>query len=140
MVDACTDNLERWPEELAKACRELIAEAIRAERQQLRARVDTGHALFGFQHMQATLRSQRREGGWVFWIVVAAVGVGLIAAVAQFVRGFRTPGESGSLELAVSDNELKFKTTWLGALLLAMSMGFLLIYLFFVYPVRYIGA
>ena len=129
-----------WPEELKKACQDLIAAAIKADRQTLQAQVSLNDAQFRLEHMHATLRVQRWEGAWVFWIVIAVVGVGLLAAIAQFLRGLRATDSGGSVEVAVSNNELKFKTTWLGALLLGMSMGFLLIYLFFVYPVRYVGS
>ena len=75
----------------------------------------------------------------MFWIVLVVVTVGLTAALAQFVRSFYVREESGSAEIAISNNEFKFRTTWLGALLFGMSMGFLLLYLVFIYPVRYVG-
>jgi len=139
VLQLCTAHMARWPEPLRKACVELLVGAIGAEHHRLQAEIETNRTVFRTEHTQATLRDQRRQSAWVFWMVVAVVGVGLLAAVAQFMRSWRVPDAGGSAELAVSNNEFRFKTTWLGALLLGMSMGFLALYLFFVYPVRYVG-
>lgn len=142
----CAANRDRWPDELRTECDQLLTAAIKAERSRLDALAltyaDVAHnrAKFTEEHTQATLEDQRRQGAYLFWLVVVVVVVGMVAAVAQFAHSLRATDAGGSAELAVSNNELKFKTTWLGALLLGMSMGFLALYLFVVYPVTVVGA
>ena len=144
ILGLCAARLGGLPERLNDACAELILEAVQAHRQHLKtvavqSEVGSRSARFRVEHTQAALEDQRRQGTLVFWIVLAVVAVGLTAALAQFVRSFYVREESGSAEIAISNNEFKFRTTWLGALLFGMSMGFLFLYLVFIYPVRYVG-
>ncbi len=146
ILGLCTSRLGRWPEPIEEACRELVLDAVRTERLRLRAIADLqaiaakDSAQFRADHTKAILADQRAQSVFVFWLVVVVVAVGLAAAVAQFVRSFYVKGDTGSAEIAISNNEFKFRTTWLGVLLLGMAMGLLFLYLVFVYPVRIVGA
>lgn len=145
VLQLCAARLGSLPEKLNDACAELILEATKSHRQRLQTlaelqlEVGVQSRRFHAQHTQAVLTDQRRQGTLVFWMVLAVVLVGLGAAIAQFVRSFYVKEESGTAEITISNNEFKFRTTWLGALLLGMSMGFLFLYLVFVYPVRFVS-
>lgn len=145
VLQACVLHFANWPPPLQEACTDLLREAIQVQRTQIQAltklQADIGErrAQFQIEHTETTLATQQRQGTVVFWLVVMVVGIGLLAAIAQFARSFVVRDEGGSAEVAISSNEFKFRTTWLGALLLGMSMGFLAIYVVFVYPVRYVG-
>jgi uncharacterized membrane protein len=146
LLALCASRLGKWPKPIEEACQELILEAVRAQRQRLQAlaefpsNVNSDALRFRFEHTKATLEEQRAQGTRVFRLVVAVIIIGLLAAVAQFIRSFYLRGDSGSAEIAISNNEFKFRTTWLGVLLLGMSMGFLFLYLVYVYPVRFVGS
>jgi uncharacterized membrane protein len=138
VLGLCTSRLGKWPEPIEEACRELILDAVRTDRLRLKAIKDS--AQFRSEHTKAVLVDQRAHSVLVFWLVVVVITVGLTAAVAQFVRSFYVKGDTGSAEIAISNNEFKFRTTWLGALLLGMAMGFLFLYVVYVYPVRFVGS
>jgi len=145
ILELCAVRLDRLPERLNDACVELILAAAQSQRQRLQSlasvqsEVGASSARFRADHTQLTLENQRRQGTMVFWMVLVVVALGLSTALAQFVRSFYVKEESGSAEITISNNEFKFRTTWLGALLLGMSMGFLFLYLVFVYPVAFVS-
>lgn len=142
ILTLCANRVSDWPATLRDACKNLLLEAVAAESarlgalSRLRKTLGEEQAAFRVRHLQRTLENQARQGNVVFWLMIVVVCVGMLSAVAQFVRAYRAGEPEGSAELAISSNEFKFRTTWLGALLLGMSMGFLALYLFFIYPVH----
>lgn len=144
ILELCATRSGNWPATLRDACNTLLLEAIATESarlsalSQVRRNLGEKQASFRSQHVQQTLENQARQGNIVFWLVVAVVLIGILSAVLQFVKAHGSGQTEGSAEVAISSNEFKFRTTWLGALLLGMSMAFLALYLFFIYPVRVI--
>ena len=142
IFDYCADRLNILPEKLADACAEFILISAISQTQRLKALTEAKIKSQGFRvtHTQSVLKDQLNQGKIIFWIVLMIVVLGLVAGIFQFVRSFKLKEESGSAEIIISNNQFKFQTTWLGALLLGMSMGFLFLYLTFVYPVSFVGA
>ena len=65
----------------------------------------------------------------IFFIVIIIVLTGLVLAGIQF----RTASE---VDITAGREGLHLKTTIVGVVILAMSMVFLFLYLFFVYPIK----
>ena len=135
----CINHLDQLPESLGEDCHELISAAVKLQIQRLEYLKAAGGEgeKFRLQHTRTVLEGQRHQGSIIFWVVLIIVSLGVVAAAFQFYLSFTTGGDSGSSEIVISNNQFKFQTTWLGALLLGMSMGFLFLYLIFFY--MYIG-
>lgn len=84
------------------------------------------------QNALMALRAQHRRSGIIFWLVMVMVLAGSIAAGLQFRQAWHSPSTTPT-EITVSDRQLSVKTTWIGVVLLALSMGFLALYLSLVY-------
>lgn len=89
-------------------------------------------------HLVSALEQQAVRGEILFWTAMVMVALGLVAAALQFWLAWRRNFDSVSTEISISHNQISIKTAWLGVFLLAMSMGFLTLYLTLVYPIELI--
>jgi len=89
------------------------------------------------EHLLGALRSQARHSEIIFWVSMAVVSLGLLAAALQFWIVWQSQ-DSTPMEISVSEKQVTIKTAWIGVVLLAMSMGFLALYLLLVYQIEVI--
>ncbi len=87
-------------------------------------------------HTLAALEAQAARSEMLFWTAMITVALGLIAAALQFWRAWKSEHNSAPTEIAISEKQISIKTAWIGVVLLAMSMGFLTLYLTLVYPIE----
>ncbi len=87
------------------------------------------------EHLLGALRSQARHSEIIFWVSMAVVSLGLLAAALQFWIVWQSQ-DSTPMEISVSEKQVTIKTAWIGVVLLAMSMGFLALYLLLVYQIE----
>ena len=86
------------------------------------------------EHIAATLNMQMEHGVYLFWLAVLIVLLGVLASAFQFLKVWRQDKVSQT-EISVSEKQLSIKTTWIGVVLLGMSMAFFALYLWFVYRI-----
>jgi len=99
-----------------------------------------GERLMEIQERQ--FESQLADDRPIFWVVIGIVVVGLGLSIAQFVKGFlfaRTAPENDTqLKLDVTAG-VEIKSSVIGLVILAMSLGFFFLYLKFVYSINPAG-
>jgi hypothetical protein len=96
------------------------------------------------KHSQASGRYVDMVFAWqvessrvLFWVVIAIVLSGLLLCWLQFLKGWRRrPTAAGELE--ISAGGVKISSPVLGLLVLAISLTFFYLFLFYVYPIRVI--
>jgi hypothetical protein len=112
-------------------------------------RADYEYHIFSKRHAERTFTFQYWTGKVIFWVVLAIVFAGIILSAVQFYVGLRHPLDrraaadtkngdeaDGSVsEFEASLQGIKLKSSVMGLLILAMSMGFFYLYLKFVYPI-----
>lgn len=80
---------------------------------------------------------------WLLVIVVIIVFVGLILSIAQFVKGLvfarNQPDDATSVNWSVTAG-VEIKSSVIGLVILAMSLGFFFLYLKFVYSINPAGS
>ena len=87
-------------------------------------------------------RTQLGADPWLLVVVIGIVVVGLVLSIAQFVKGFvfaraqPDPENSQIWSLAAG---VEIKSSVIGLVILAMSLGFLFLYLKFVYSINPAG-
>jgi len=86
-------------------------------------------------HLAAALEDQAWRSAIIFWMAMGIVGLGVLAAGMQFRIGWRNI-DGPATEFSVSEKQLTIKTTWIGVVLLAMSMVFFALYLTLVYQIK----
>lgn len=86
-------------------------------------------------HLAAALDDQAWRSAIIFWMAMGIVGLGVLAAGMQFRIGWRNI-DGPATEFSVSEKQLTIKTTWIGVVLLAMSMVFFALYLTLVYQIE----
>ena len=86
-------------------------------------------------HLAAALDDQAWRSAIIFWVAMGIVGLGVLAAGMQFRVGWRNI-DGPATEFSVSQKQLTIKTTWIGVVLLAMSMVFFTLYLTLVYQIE----
>lgn len=142
----CAEPNDRYPA-LTETCEGVLTDLVRALADRaladLTATAEAHERAAAFDdrnraHLLTALEQQSQRGTYLFWMAIALVGLGIVAAGLQFLKSWRDPNET-SIELAISENQLSLKTSWIGVVLLGLSMGFLLIYLIFVYQITPIG-
>ena len=131
-------------QEIARTCEQAAAQIIastatRVERenhlaleaQERRARFNTKNEA----HLLSALQDQARRGEIIFWVAMAIVALGLIAAALQFRTVWRNQ-DASQTEINISEKQITIKTAWIGVVLLAMAMVFLALYLTLVYQIE----
>ena len=89
------------------------------------------------EHALQALMQQTWKGEIIFWTSLGLVALGVVAAAFQFRAAWRVQDENKSnIEIVISEKEIALKTTWIGVILLAMSMCFFALYLYFVYEIE----
>ena len=131
------------PSELAKKCKNLISRLVDSEGDRALAmnesavKLETQKIAFSARnqdHLLAALEAQSERGEYLFLLAVLVVILGVCASALQFVKVWKEEVVS-DMEISVSEKQLNVKTSWIGVVLLAMSMGFFMLYLVFVYKI-----
>ena len=143
--DLCT---AQPPQQFSKECREFIAGAIAAKQdtaeQDAALLIAQTKDRVTFESQSAALslralKAQHTRSGYIFWLVILIVALGVVAAALQFKQAWHSPPETPT-EITLGDRQLSIKTTWIGVVLLGMAMGFLTLYLTLVYPIAALPA
>lgn len=86
-------------------------------------------------HSLRALEDQAERSEILFWTAMVTVALGLLAAGFQFLQSWKSGQHATPTEFAIGEKQISIKTAWIGVVLLAMSMGFLTLYLTLVYPI-----
>lgn len=141
--DVCRDWAER-PPEITEACKRSALDIVDSaaarflRENELALKTQENRAVFNArnqEHVLSALRDQAWRGEVIFWVVMATVALGLIAAALQFRVVWRDKN-STQTEISLSEKQITIKTAWIGVVLLAMSMIFLGLYLVLVYQIN----
>lgn len=117
----------------------------------LRAQLD--YQTYSYNHAKRTFEFQYWSGKVIFWTVLFLVFAGVAFSAVQFYVGLRHPlqskagsvkeetaSDTASSEFEASLTGIKFKSSILGLLILAMSMVFFYLYLKYVYPISNVSS
>ena len=85
-------------------------------------------------HIANTLEMQLNHGRYLFWLAVLVVLLGVLASAFQFLKVWKQDVVSQT-EISISEKQLSIKTSWIGVVLLGMSMAFFALYLWFIYRI-----
>lgn len=92
----------------------------------------------GYEHRRAAFEWQFFSSKVIFAVVLALVFTGIYFAAVQFRAGIgaRKRGPEEATEFVLDLKGLRLRSPVLGVVILALSLGFLYMYLVFVYPIN----
>ena len=110
--------------------RELVLERFRRYQQ---------HQIAALEHRERLFRWQLRANQISFVVVLVLVFAGLVFSAVQFAHSLRTAGAAGDEpvhELSISAKGLTVRSSVIGLIVLALSLGFFYLYLVHVFPLE----
>ena len=110
--------------------RELVLERFRRYQQ---------HQIAALEHRERLFRWQLRANQISFIVVLVLVFAGLVFSAVQFAHSLRTAGAAGDEpvhELSISAKGLTVRSSVIGLIVLALSLGFFYLYLVHVFPLE----
>ncbi|MEL7462924.1 MAG: hypothetical protein AAFN79_02590 [Pseudomonadota bacterium] len=88
-------------------------------------------------HALAALADQSWRSAVIFWLALAMIALGALAALLQFRKAWAADVLDGAgTEISISEKQVTIKTAWIGVVLLALSMGFFALYLALVFRIE----
>ncbi|MEM7684596.1 MAG: hypothetical protein AAF293_07195 [Pseudomonadota bacterium] len=142
LIDHCTNRVV-GSDPPSDTCARFLERALDIQTQRREAEVahqiaELEAARAALDHRNRVLIEQEAQTKVFYYITLIMLAVGVLAAVAHFIKAMRS-GDETNVEFAVQKDGIRLKTSMIGFLLLLASMAFYVAYLHAVYGVTAIG-
>jgi len=125
---------------LEKTVQELDSQR-RIEEQKL-ATAQMKYEVFRYEHNQMVFEWELFVSKMLFWIILLFIATGICLSVLQFINSNKIRRRTDAKDistLSISEKGVEIKTAFIGLLLLIVSLGFLYLYMYTAYPIKYIN-